>query len=90
MEIYCKRVHILLILTRKLSKSRMNPLDVRWRWANWFTDLSLKNYTALEAMDLGGRTLRPLWGPTSHGMSSREAMLHSLEAQSQDKVRKSS
>ena len=88
METFFRRVHILLILKRKPSKSKMNPLDVRLLWANWFTDLSLKNCTALVAMGLEARTLRPHWALISHGMSSREAMLHSWEALSQAKVRK--
>jgi len=90
METFFRRVHILLILKRKPSKSKMNPLEVKWLWANWFTDLNLKNCIALVAMGLEARTSRLLWAPTSHGMSSREAMLHSLEALSQAKVRKSS
>ena len=88
MEISYKRAPILLILKRRLSRRKMSPLEVKWLWANLFTDLSLKNCTALVATGLKDRISRPLLDPTSHGMSLREAMSHSLEALLQDRVRK--
>ena len=65
----------------------MKLLEVRLRWASWYTDQKPMKFTALEDMALEDKTSRKRWASLPPGTSSREAMWPYWGLRSRDKTK---